>query len=511
MGKLTPIKLPPGMFRNGTRYETAGRYYTGNLVRWENGRLKPIGGWVNIAPGTVLTGVARGGLSFIDDLGFSYTLVGTNSNLYTAQADVFTDQTPTDFVGGEVDSVLGNGYGAGPYGAGTYGTPRSSNTLQLLAATWQFDTFGDEAVMVSSSDKKIRIFDPTTGLVTTAANSPTATAVMATNEDFLLAIGAGGNARLIQWPDVGTTDVWTPLDTNAAGSINLNTNGIGMAGARVGLQNLVWTNVDVHLVNYVGQPGIYAPIRIGTACGLVGPRAWVVAASGASGGEAAYWMSAGGFFQFNGVVTPLMCDVQDFLWRNINFTQAAKIYASVNARFHEVTWFFPSLASLEVDSYVTFNYKEGVWYFGIGSSLARTTFIDRGAVAPIGISAAGIVYEHEIGYLADGVSRVGQVFAATGSIEIGDGDRVMYCNMALIDGDGLLGSDGLAAVSLQTQTARNPQDAAVLITTPLQPNKEGYTPLRFEGRQVNLRFDILKDQDWSIGKLRFDLTQGGGR
>jgi hypothetical protein len=459
-----------------------------------------------------LGGIARGGLAFTSDLGFSYVLIGTYSNLYVAEDDKFTDVTPSDFVGGRADSILGNGYGAGPYGVGTYGTPRPVASVSLDATTWQFDTFGDTAVMVAASDRNIRQFDPSTGLVTIPAGSPTAAAVMTTNEDFLLAIGAAGIGRQIAWPSVGTTTDWTSTENNSAGAINLVTNGLGVAGTRVGLVNLVWTTTDVHLVNFVGQPAIYAPIRIGTGCGLVGPRAWAVAASGASSGETAYWMSAGGFFQYNGAVTPLPCELQDWLFRNINFTQKAKIHAAVNSRFHEVIWFFPSLNSNEIDSYVIFNYKENVWYFGFQSGLARTTYIDRGAIPlPIGVAADGSVYQHETGYLADGATRLGQVWASTGAAEIGDGDAVIYSNMMQIDGDNLVASDGTPVLTMQLTMQMNAQKVIGQVVVPLIPNKEGYTPLRFTGRQVSFRLDILKDQDWALGKLKLDVAAGGKR
>jgi hypothetical protein len=516
MGQLFPIKLPPGMFRNGTEYETAGRWYDGNLVRWENTRLKPIGGWQNAAPGFTFTGVARGGLTFTDDFSFPYIIIGTNSNLYVGQSGSFVDVTPTGFTAGRVDSILGAGYGAGPYDRELYGRSRTVNTLQLGATMWQMDTFGNSAVMVSNTDRKLYQYNtvgPNAGKVIQAAGSPTCVGVFTTNEDFLLAIGASGVGRLIQWPDVGTSTVWTPSDINSAGNINLNTNGVGLAGARVGLQNLVWTTTDVHLINYVGQPAIYAPIRIGTACGLIGPRAWAVAASGAGAGEAAYWMSQGGFFQFNGAVTPLPCEVQDYLWNNLNFSQATKIYASANGRFNEVIWFFPSLNSLEIDSYVIYNYKDNIWYFGLGSSLARTTYVDRGPIPyPVGVDSGGHIYDHERGYLADTATRVGQVFAQSGPVEIGGGDTVIYSNMMLVDGDGLTNAAGANVLTMTPKGRLTPQSALITATAvPFVPNAEGYTPVRFTGRQIGLRFDAVQDALWELGKLRLQVVGGGGR
>lgn len=51
---LLPIKIPPGFFRNATQYQAKNRWYNGNLVRFSEGRLRPIGGWQRLAPTQLL-------------------------------------------------------------------------------------------------------------------------------------------------------------------------------------------------------------------------------------------------------------------------------------------------------------------------------------------------------------------------------------------------------------------------------------------------------------------------
>ena len=43
--ELFPLKLRPGMARNGTEYDNRGRWIDGNLVRWQDKTLQPVGGW----------------------------------------------------------------------------------------------------------------------------------------------------------------------------------------------------------------------------------------------------------------------------------------------------------------------------------------------------------------------------------------------------------------------------------------------------------------------------------
>ena len=53
-----PLQIPMGFKKNGTDYECAGRWLDGNLVRFHEGSLRPIGGW-QIRISSAYSGVAR--------------------------------------------------------------------------------------------------------------------------------------------------------------------------------------------------------------------------------------------------------------------------------------------------------------------------------------------------------------------------------------------------------------------------------------------------------------------
>ena len=57
---LLPIKIPPGFYRNATQYEAKNRWYDGSLVRFSEGRIRPIGGWQRLAPTQI---VKRGAIN----------------------------------------------------------------------------------------------------------------------------------------------------------------------------------------------------------------------------------------------------------------------------------------------------------------------------------------------------------------------------------------------------------------------------------------------------------------
>jgi hypothetical protein len=40
-----PLQIPPGVYKNGTEYQSKGRWNGSNLVRWYEGTIRPGGGW----------------------------------------------------------------------------------------------------------------------------------------------------------------------------------------------------------------------------------------------------------------------------------------------------------------------------------------------------------------------------------------------------------------------------------------------------------------------------------
>lgn len=84
---LIPLKIPPGFFRNQTAYEAKGRWRTGNLVRFSEGRLRPIGGWTRLSNTQVLKpdgatpDPIRGLHSWRSKVGIRYMAIGSVNSL----------------------------------------------------------------------------------------------------------------------------------------------------------------------------------------------------------------------------------------------------------------------------------------------------------------------------------------------------------------------------------------------------------------------------------------------
>ena len=491
---FVPLKIPPGIYRNGTEYQSAGRWFAANLVRWFENTLRPIGGWRKKST-SQLTGKCRGLLTWRDNSGDRWIAAGTESKLYAMnEAGTLKDITPTGFTAGVADATIKTGFGYGPYGSYSYGVARPDNGTVTPATTWSLDTWGEYLVACSDADGKLyewQLGFSTPTLAAAITNAPTGcAALLSTAERFIFALGAGGNPRMVKWCDQENNTVWTAAATNQAGDFELQTVGALKAGKKVRGINLLFTDVDVHTASYVGLPYVYAFEKAGSGCGLISSQA--VAAID----TAAMWMSKSGFWIFDGYVKPLPCDVSDYVFQNMNYNQSSKVYAVHNSKYGEIWWFYPSSASNEVDSYVTFNYRENHWNIG---SMARTAGTDRGVyLNPLMVSTDSYIYEHEVGFTYDG----GTVYAESGPFEIGQGDNIMSVRQVIPDEQTL----GEVAISFKTrmyptstETTHGPYSAS-------QP-----TDARFSGRQVKMIVtgDVL--DDWRVGVMRLEAVAAGKR
>ena len=421
--------------------------------------------------------------------------MGTHSKLYIMDENaVLKDITPTGFTAGRASAVSGTGYGYNTYGSFAYGVARPDVGTVAPATTWSLDSWGEYLVGCSDTDGKLyewQLGFATPTLAAVITNAPTGcAAVLSTAERFLMALGASSNGRLVKWSDQEVNTTWTPLATNQAGDFEINTSGSLKCGKRVRGINLLFTDVDVHTASYVGLPYVYAFERVGSGCGVISAQA--VAAID----TAAMWMSRSGFWIFDGYVKPMPCDVSDYVFQNMNYNQMSKVYAVHNSKYGEVWWFYPSSASNEVDSYVTYNYRENHWNIGV---MGRTAGTDRGVFTnPIMVDASGYIYEHEVGYAYDS----GSVYAESGPMEIGNGDNIMSVRQVIPD-EQTLGEVQISFKTrfypMDTEYTYGPYSAAIP------------TDVRFSGRQVKIRYTGAVLEDWRVGVNRIEAVAAGKR
>ena len=122
------LDFPPGLSSKGTQRGSKGRWRLSDLVRFFEGIVGPIGGWV-VRTTSAMTGKCRAMVAWRDATTIRWLAFGTHSKLYGMSQTSVTpaDIAPAGFTAGVADATATGGYGVGLYGAGTYGTPRHSS------------------------------------------------------------------------------------------------------------------------------------------------------------------------------------------------------------------------------------------------------------------------------------------------------------------------------------------------------------------------------------------------
>lgn len=578
------IDLPPGIFANGTDYQSKGRWHDANLIRFEEGEIKPVSGWQLRSSAAAFTGLARSLLSWRDNTNNRWIAVGTHQKLYIQdEAGTNYDVTPIrktstlaanqfaatngsknvvvtdnahgaivgDFVvvssatavggipvgdlnatqtvtavttntwtfqvattatstttgggtptlnyqitAGRADATQNLGFGGGTYGTGDYGVQRPANAAFLPATVWSLDAWGQTLVACSDTDGKIYQWSLVTSTpAAVVSGAPTGNAaIVVTEQGFLLALGAGADGRKLQWCDQQAITTWSASATNQAGDYDLPTVGTLQCGKAIPGGALVFTDVDVWLVSYIGTPLVFGFERRGSGCGVISKGA--VAARD----SLAVWMGRGGFWLYDGQsVRPLPCDVRKHVYDDLNLNQSSKV-AAVNLADHgEVWWFYPSASSNECDRYVCWAYRESerlgrnIWTVG---TLGRTCGSGRGVFSnPLMVDASGYLYEHDTGLNYDGA----EPYIETSPLEIGNGD--VLGEIQRIIPDELANGDVTATIYGRNWPNGDETNFGTFTL-------DSPTDLLVQARQVRIRFTGSASTIWRVGQMRLDVVPG---
>lgn len=500
---LLPVTPPAGIVKNGTDYANKGRWVDGNLVRFENGFLKPIGGWSKLRA-TALDGEPIGMYAYKDNLGASVLAVGTREKVYVLYDNTWTDITPVGFVNDASNDPLG--YGAYHYDVEDYGDARSQSGLPLDSGHFSFDNWGEDLIFCFSGDGKIYKWRPVSGgtadtIATVVTNAPTGCqAIMVTNERHLVAIGSGGDPRKVAWSDREDRNNWTSKATNTAGDVQIPTGGRALLAVKYQNDTIVFSDTGIDRMSYVGSPFIYGITAAGANCKAVSRRSVVQT------GNFLAWMGENSFFVYDGVVREIPCDVHDYVYDQLNIPGRKACWGGHNSNFNEIWWGFPSGAGqYKANKYIIWNYLANTWSIG---ELDRGCWIDQGAFDyPISGDSLGFVYEHESTTLSNSPNLGSAVpFATSGPIELGNGDNYVQCNQIIPDEE----ANALPGVTIGFKGK----------FTPLGPTtnfgnftfeSDGYTDARFTARQVQMTVTGSTTQDFQVGNIRLNLRNRGRR
>jgi hypothetical protein len=110
-------------------------------------------------------------------------------------------------------------------------------------------------------------------------------------------IGVLQDPMLVQWCDSGNFFDWTPSDTNLARNFRIPIGSRIVAGLPVSNQNLIWTDLDLWIMNFIGFPNVYGFNMIGAGAGAAQSHAVQKLRGGV------HWMGPSNFYRYAGTAS----------------------------------------------------------------------------------------------------------------------------------------------------------------------------------------------------------------
>jgi|TARA_R100000084_G_scaffold108106_1_gene69968 hypothetical protein len=476
----------------------------------------------------------------------TFTITQASSASATVSTGGSLSIKPFEPVGPRAQSY-GYGWGIDTWGTGNWGEAASASNVSLEPGLWSLSNFGEVLIATIGNGKTFtwnagagsalsnRASTTTSNFQTT--NNPTASRVTLISPTTRHLIHLGTETTIgtsstqdnmfIRFSDREAINTYTPTATNTAGSQRLQDGTKILAATKAKENILIWTDNALYTMKFVGAPFTFGFDQVGTNCGIIGKNA-AVEIDGA-----AFWMSAKGFFLFDGTVKSLPCTVEDFVYDNFDTTKGQQVYAGLNNLYTEIIWYYPSSGSEYNDKYVVYNYGENTWYTG---TEARTSWMDATVyqnpfATKYDVSASGTFpaivgesglgqttyFEHEVG--TDQVNPNGTTTTISSFIqsfdfdianpEMGEGEFFLAVRRFIPDFKNLQGNAKvtLAVKRFPQQSSTNTSLSPFTITP--STNKKD---TRARGRYVNIKIENdAVSESWRFGTFKIDIQPDGRR
>ncbi len=493
-----PLTFAPGLYANRSKRASRGRWVDGNLVRFDDDVPAQMGGWLQAPVFGLIAGRAREMIAWKPNSGIGRLgMIGTHSNIYKFDGGAVSDITPAGFVAGRADSMIGAGYGAGAYGREDYGDARSLAATVLDAGLWTMDLYGDVGIGCFNGNTTIYEYTEGAAQMVPVTNAPRARAMCVSDERHVFAFDADGVPGKVRWSDRENRTIWTAAIGNRAGGHTVQVTSPFQCGKRLRGAVMAWTQNELWAFAPLNSSLVYSKDRIGGQCGVMGPLS--VAIVSEAGGEVGYWMAPHGFYAYDGLVRQLDCELQDYVFKDINVLQRAKAHARTNKLKREIWFFYCSAQANEIDRAVVYNYQNRTWTKAL---IGRTAWLDIGVYPlPFAIDENGVLYEHEKGSTANGAVMPSYVL----SHPLGGGSRFLDILDFWPDMEAL---SGTAAISFVLRDFPGDLDE-VVGPFPFTPADEK-VDLTISARQVQVKIAGVSGH-WELGEPALTVQQGSGR
>ena len=443
-----------------------------------------------------------------------FVISGTSEATSTANAFMNSGNLYAIFYNGIGPIPAGTGYGIGGYGLGGYGTgtsPTAGTGTPITATDWTLDNWGENLISCPLNGP-IYNWSPTAGdpvaVVIPGAPPVNDGIFVAMPQRQIIAWGSTftgvKDPLLVRWCDVNDYDVWTALITNQAGSYRIPKGSRIVQCIQGPQQSLIWTDIGVWAMQYVGPPYVYQFNELGSGCGLIGRKA------ATSIGGVVYWMGPSQFYRLSGGgVEPIPCPVWDVIFQDLDTDNLDKIRVAPNSRFGEIAWYFPTLSNGgENEGYVKYNVILNQWDYGFNTDenpyVARSAWINESVLGPpIGSGLDQYLYQHETSTDAD--TRPMTSSFQTGYFAMTDADVKMFVDQIWPDMKwGYYNGSQGANVKITFYTADYPGDTPITHGPYVMTNSTKFITPRIRGRLVSIKVESSDiGSFWRLGNIRY--------
>jgi hypothetical protein len=375
------------------------------------------------------------------------------------------------------------------------------------------------------------------------------------------------NPLLVRWSNQQEVQTWLPSISNQAGAVTLSHGSTIITAVQTRQEVLVLTDSSIYSFQYLGAPYVWGNQILADNISIASPNAVAVV------NNVTYWMGADKFYMYSGRVETLPCALRQYIYGNINLTEAFQIHCGTNEGYNEIWWFYPSITGTTadgqngtgtagspntlIDRYVIYNHLERTWYYGTlngtggtvdgltyGTVRPRTAWLDSPLraepTAAIGYNSSGAYTNGAIVYHETTVDNnevpsspaAINAFVQSSDFDIGDGHNFGFVWRLIPDltFDGSTTSTpGSAPYPVAYFTVRPRQNPGANYGASDDPNVTGtqsyaatttynvqqFTQqvyVRIRGRQMAFKIESVDiGTQWQLGAPRIDVRPDGRR
>jgi hypothetical protein len=424
--------------------------------------------------------------------------------------------------------VGGTGWGAGTWGRGGWGSGATISVSNILRQ-WAQDNYGEDLIFNVRNGGVYYWYgaggNATRAVTLASLSTDTSTpnianqVIVSDRDRHVIAFGAnmGGvtaqDPLNIRFSDGEDPFTWFPSATNTAGDIRIGSGTKIVRAVETKREIVVFTDVAAYSMQYLGPPYTFGIQQLAANITINGFNSAIAV------DDAVFWMGNSNFYVYAGQTQPLTCPIESYIFEDFNMAQNEKVFAYLNAQYNEVNWLYPSADSNENDRFVTYNYIEKVWTYGV---LSRTAWLDDGVRdLPIAAGTDGYLYNHEFGTddgSTDPPSAISSYIEST-PFDIGDGDKFSFVRRVVPDLKFFNSTNSpTASLVLKTQNYNgsnyvNGSSSSVVRTSTVPIDQyTNVANVRVRGRALVFRIESSKvGTRWGLGSPRLEIRADGGR